>query len=337
MLGLPFGLLAQNLACPSAMTEQTRKQLVRGFPGKKILVVGDVMLDEYVWGAVDRISPEAPVPVVKVQRRSHACGGAANVAANVASLQGRAFVAGVVGGDRQGRRLREMLAELGVDAEGLVTVDDRLTSSKLRVIAHSQQVVRVDSEQTSELGAKEEDELLSRVAESFSDVDACAVSDYGKGVVSSRVAQRIIQLAGKRDKPVVIDPKGTDFSKYRGAAVVTPNVKEAEAILGVELRGEQAILDAGPSLAEMLGGGSVLLTRGAQGMSLFSRSAEPRHIPAIAKNVYDVTGAGDTVLAVLTLALASGASLADAAAVANIAAGLVVGKLGTSTVALEEL
>ena len=319
------------------MTEQTQKRFLSSFPAKKILVVGDLMLDEYVWGDVDRISPEAPVPVVKVQRRSQACGGAANVAANVASLKGRAFVAGVVGADSQGRRLREMLGEIGVDATGLLALDDRPTSSKLRVIAHSQQVVRVDSEQTSQLRASEEDELLNRVAERFSDVDACAISDYGKGVVSPRVAQRIIELAGEQNKPVVIDPKGTDFSKYRGATVVTPNVKEAEAILGVELRGEQAIVDAGRSLGEMLDGGNVLLTRGARGMTVFSGSAEPRHIPAIAKNVYDVTGAGDTVLAVLTLALASGASLTDAAALANIAGGLVVGKLGTSTVELDEL
>jgi len=319
------------------MTEQTKKRFLNSFSEKKILVVGDVMLDEYVWGDVDRISPEAPVPVVKVQRRSHACGGAANVAANVASLKGRAFVAGVVGEDSQGRRLRGMLGDIGVDATGLLALDDRPTSSKLRVIAHSQQVVRVDSEQTSELRASEEDELLNHVAERFPDVDACAISDYGKGVVSPRVARRIIELAGEQNKPVAVDPKGTDFSKYRGATVVTPNVKEAEAILGVELRGEQAIADAGRSLGEMLDGGNVLLTRGARGMTVFSGSAEPRHIPAIAKNVYDVTGAGDTVLAVLTLALASGASLTEAAALANIAGGLVVGKLGTSTVELDEL
>ena len=319
------------------MTEQTKKRFLSSFPARKILVVGDVMLDEYIWGDVNRISPEAPVPVVKVQRRSHACGGAANVAANVASLKGRAFVVGVVGEDSQGQRLRGMLGEIGVDATGLLALDDRPTSSKLRVIAHSQQVVRVDSEKTSELRASEEDDLLNRVAERFSDVDACAISDYGKGVVSPRVARRIIELAAEQNKPLVIDPKGTDFSKYRGATVVTPNVKEAEAILGVELRGEQAIVDAGRSLGEMLDGGNVLLTRGARGMTVFSSSAEPRHIPAIAKNVYDVTGAGDTVLAVLTLVLASGASLTDAATLANIAAGLVVGKLGTSTVELDEL
>ncbi len=319
------------------MTEQTKNPLLSSFPGKKILVIGDVMLDEYVWGDVHRISPEAPVPVVKVQRRSHACGGAANVAANVASLKGRAFVASVVGEDSQGRRLREMLAEISVDAKGLLTLDDRPTSSKLRVIAHSQQVVRVDSEQTSALLQYEEDDLLGRAEERISDVDACAISDYGKGVVSPRVARRVIQFAREQNKPVVVDPKGTDFSKYRGATVVTPNIKEAEEILGIELRGEQAIADAGRSLGEMLDGGNVLLTRGAQGMSLFSGSAQPRHIPAIAKNVYDVTGAGDTVLAVLTLALASGASLTDAAKLANVAAGLVVGKLGTSTVKLSEL
>jgi D-beta-D-heptose 7-phosphate kinase/D-beta-D-heptose 1-phosphate adenosyltransferase len=319
------------------MTEQTKIPLLRSFPAKKILIIGDVMLDEYVWGEVNRISPEAPVPVVNVQRRSSVCGGAANVAANVASLKGQAFLASVAGDDGQGRRLREILAETGVDAKGLLTVNDRPTSSKLRVIAHSQQVVRVDSEQTSALGRGAEDELLDRVEETLSGVDACAISDYGKGVLSPRVAQRVIQLAIEQKKPVAVDPKGTDFSKYRGATVVTPNMKEAEAILGVELRGERAIVDGGRSLEELLDGGSVLLTRGAEGMSVFAGSAEPLHIPAIAKNVYDVTGAGDTVLAVLTLALASGASLAEAATLANIAAGIVVGKLGTSTVEMSEL
>ena len=319
------------------MTEQTKQQLLSSFPATKILVVGDVMLDEYIWGDVNRISPEAPVPVVTVQKRSYSCGGAANVAANVASLQSQAVLASVVGDDSPGRRLRGMLADIGVDATGLVTVKERPTSSKLRVIAHSQQVVRVDSEQTSDLHEIDEDELLGRVGEKFTDADACAISDYAKGVVSLRVAQRIIQLAREQNKALVIDPKSADFSKYRGATVVTPNLKEAEAVLGVELRTEPTIVDAGRSLQKMLDGGSVLLTRGAQGMSVFSGATEPTHIPAIAKNVYDVTGAGDTVLAVLTLALASGASLTDAAGLANLAGGLAVGKLGTSTVELDEL
>ena len=319
------------------MTEQIKKELLGKFPGKKILIVGDVMLDEYVWGDVTRISPEAPVPVVNVQRRTYACGGAANVAANVASLQGQAILASVSGEDIGGRRLREILIETGVDTKGLFTVADRPTSSKLRVIARSQQVVRVDSERISGLEADAEDELLSSIEERLSGADACVISDYGKGVVSSRVAQHVIQSASEQRKPVVADPKGTDFAKYRGATVVTPNVTEAEAILGVELRGGQAIMEAGRSLGELLDGGSVVLTRGAEGMSVFSGPAEPLHIPVIAKKVYDVTGAGDTVLAVLTLALASGASLADAATLANIAAGLVVGKLGTSTVELSEL
>ena len=335
MLGLPFGPNAESL--PQAMTEQTRKRLLSNFSGKKILIIGDVMLDEYVWGEVNRISPEAPVPVVNVQRRSYACGGAANVAANVASLKGQAFLASVTGEDSKGQHLREVLIETGVDTKGLFTVGDRPTSSKLRVIAHSQQVVRVDAERISELEAGAEDDLLSGIEERLYGVDACAISDYGKGVISPRVARRVIQLARELNKPVVVDPKGTNFSKYRGATVVTPNVREAEAILGVELRGGQAIVDAGRSLGELLDGGSVLLTRGAEGMSVFSSSAEPLHIPAIAKNVYDVTGAGDTVLAVLTLALASAASLADSATLANNAAGIVVGKLGTSTVELSEL
>ena len=222
------------------MTEQTKIPLLRSFPAKKILIIGDVMLDEYVWGEVNRISPEAPVPVVNVQRRSSVCGGAANVAANVASLKGQAFLASVAGDDGQGRRLREILAETGVDAKGLLTVNDRPTSSKLRVIAHSQQVVRVDSEQTSALGRGAEDELLDRVEETLSGVDACAISDYGKGVLSPRVAQRVIQLAIEQKKPVAVDPKGTDFSKYRGATVVTPRYRSLTTRSGSESSSDTA-------------------------------------------------------------------------------------------------
>jgi len=319
------------------MTTEERESILKGFAGKKVLVIGDVMLDVYVWGNVDRISPEAPVPVVEMRRRSYFCGGAGNVAANLVSLGAQACLAGVIGRDADGLQLRDSLQELGVAVDGLVVDENRPTTSKLRVMAHSQQIVRVDSEQRSRVDEVVVNSLLAWIEEHLPGMDGCVISDYNKGVISSTIAQRVIALANDMRKTIVVDPKGVDYEKYRGATVVTPNTKEASAVLGREIDDGPELLDAGRSLVNLLGGSSVVITRGERGMAVLSGSDELIRIPALAKNVYDVTGAGDTVVSVLVMALAAGASLEQAARLANEAAGLVVGKLGTAAVSVEEL
>ena len=310
---------------------------MRRLRGTRVLVVGDAMLDEYVWGEVRRVSPEAPVTVVEMRRRTWVPGGAANAAANVVSLGGRAWLAAVVGRDPQAGWLTAVLGQHGVDVSGLVVDGRRPTTLKTRIVAHSQQVVRVDTETRAPLPAAVERRLLAWVERRLPRADACVLSDYGKGVVSRRVAERLIAVARRAGTPVVVDPKGTDYTKYRGATLVTPNLAEAERAVNREIAGERDVLAVGRRLLEMLDGSAVLITRGAQGMSLFRRGAAVVHIPAVARHVFDVTGAGDTVVGVLALALGAGVSLDDGARLANLAADLVVGKFGTATVSAREL
>jgi D-beta-D-heptose 7-phosphate kinase/D-beta-D-heptose 1-phosphate adenosyltransferase len=269
-------------------------------------VVGDVMLDAFVWGGVSRISPEAPVPVVQVERRSYTPGGAANTAA--------------------------------VDLGPVLRDPHRPTTTKTRIVAHSQQVVRFDHEVTGPLDQAGEDALLDRVAGVLGKVHACVVSDYGKGVISTGFAPRLIDLARSRGVPVIIDPKGVDYEKYRSATVVKPNQLEAGKVLNRDLRTEEDVDRAAADLGALLGPDTaVLITRGAQGMSLFEPGRGPVHVPAQAREVYDVTGAGDTVAATMALALASGLPLATACRLASLAAAVVVAKVGTATCTLEEL
>ena len=311
--------------------------LIKSLAGTTVLVLGDVMLDEYVWGEVRRISQEAPVPIVEASRRTYAAGGAGNVAVNVVGLGGIALLGGVVGSDYSAGKLCGVLTECGVLTNGLATEALRPTTTKTRIVAHSQQVVRVDSEMRDPLTAELEAELLAWVEKALPTVGACVLSDYNKGVVSPGLAQAFISLARQHRKPVIVDPKGTDYAKYRGATVITPNLHEVERVVNRELRNEDEIQMAAAQLSEMLSGGAVLITRGPQGMSLFTSASAPAHIPTVALAVYDVTGAGDTVVSTLALGLAVGASLEDAACLANRAAGIVVGKLGTSRVSAEEL
>jgi D-beta-D-heptose 7-phosphate kinase/D-beta-D-heptose 1-phosphate adenosyltransferase len=311
--------------------------LLTAFPGTKILVIGDVMLDEYVWGEVRRISPEAPVPVVECKGRYYAAGGAGNVANNVAGLAGQAMLGGVVGNDHSAYHLREVLAKCNVNGDGLLVDTDRPTTTKTRILAHSQQVVRVDSEARHSLDDVQHRALMQWVADHIASAGCCVLSDYSKGLVSHALAQDVIALARDHHKPVVVDPKGTDYTKYRGASVITPNVAEAERATNLEIRCEADVLAVGNRLLELLEGSAVLLTRGSEGMSLLADGYSPYHIPTVARSVYDVTGAGDTVVSTLSLAMATGLSLKIAAELANRAAGIVVGKLGTARVSLEEL
>jgi D-beta-D-heptose 7-phosphate kinase/D-beta-D-heptose 1-phosphate adenosyltransferase len=321
------------------MTSTDLASLIRYLPGTTVMVVGDLMLDEYIWGDVRRISPEAPVPVVEVGRHTSVPGGAANAALGIVALGGKVMLGGLVGADGAAQRLRDALKDRGIGSDGLIVNPERPTTTKSRIVAGSQQVVRADVESCDPPDGELEEDLLRWIGKEAAAADAVIVSDYAKGVVTARLAQGAIAAANARHIPVVVDPKGIDFSKYRGATVVTPNLSEAERIAGLTIGDERSLYLAGQALAVQLGESAVLVTRGARGMSLLMPGANshPVHIAAAARNVFDVTGAGDTVAAAVALALASGASLADAARLATVAAGIVVGKVGTSTVTQDEL
>ncbi len=294
------------------MTSRILSNLFAAFPAKRILVIGDVILDEYLWGDVRRISPEAPVPVVEIRSRTVVPGGAANAAANVVSLTGKALLGGVVGRDDQADKLHEALQRQGVDPGGLVSDSERVTTTKTRLIAHGQQVVRMDSEQRAPLSPAVEDALLQWVDRHLSEVDACVLSDYGKGVISNRVAEQVIRTARRLSKPVIVDPKGTNYAKYRGATVVKPNIHEVQLVLKDEFEDANALLEASRRLVNFLEGAALLITRGEEGMSLFREGADAVHIAAVARRVFDVTGAGDTVVSTLAMALAAGSTLEQA-------------------------
>jgi D-beta-D-heptose 7-phosphate kinase/D-beta-D-heptose 1-phosphate adenosyltransferase len=295
------------------------------------------MVDEYIWGSVSRLSPEAPVPVVEVKAESFRLGGAGNVAANIQSLGGRVILAGVVGNDLPGERLIHEIEAAGIKSDGVVVDRSRQTTIKTRVVAGSQQIVRFDRESMSDLSKEAADRLLEVVTNRLAEADAVLISDYAKGVISKRVARQILSLARRHRKIVVVDPKVHHFPLYKGATVITPNHHEALAFAHLPAWGQEDLLAvAGRELLRKLEVKAILVTRGEAGMSLFE-DGRVTHIPAVAKEVYDVTGAGDTVLAALALAMASGASLREAAVIANHAAGVVVGRAGTATISREEL
>lgn len=307
------------------------------FAGKHVVVVGDVMLDEYIRGDVARISPEAPVPVVELRERSSHLGGAANTAANVVSLGGRATVIGIVGDDVAAGTLRTGFDELRI-AHSLVVTPTRPTTHKLRVVARTQQIVRVDVESTEPIPEAVVRDLVDGIERHARDADVLVMSDYAKGVIVDAVA-RACTSAGKRlGIPVVVDPKGRHYAKYAGATVVTPNVAELELATGESTHNkDQAIVTAGSKLLGELDGTAVLVTRGPAGMTLLERDKPPLHFPTVARSVFDVTGAGDTVVGSLALALAAGASLVDGLVIASHAASVAVGKPGTATVTVEEV
>jgi D-beta-D-heptose 7-phosphate kinase/D-beta-D-heptose 1-phosphate adenosyltransferase len=299
---------------------------MRGVP---VLVLGDVMLDEFLWGRVARISPEAPVPVVEVSRQSFHLGGAANVAANLRALGGGAVLAGVVGDDGAADRLREALAAAGIEAR-LVVDPSRPTTLKTRIVAHSQQVVRADRELAADVAGPAEDALFAVVRAELAGCRALVVSDYEKGVVTPRLLRRVLALARRRGVPVLVDPKLSRFALYRGVALVTPNQGEAERATGLTLRSADDVAEAGRRILALLRCDAVLITRGERGMSLFEQGRRGVHIPTAAREVFDVTGAGDTVIAAMALGRAARARTREAALLANLAAGVVVGKVGTA-------
>ncbi len=314
------------------------KQLVSRFKDKRILVIGDLMLDQYVRGKVSRISPEAPVPIVRVTEEAFIPGGAGNVADNLAALGACPSVIGIVGDDEAGRELRDDLRARNVGVSGIITDRWRLTSQKCRIVAERQQVVRFDRETSGPLSSETETKLLSRLSEAFACAQAIILSDYGKGVISPRILKAAISLAGKRGIPITVDPKIEHFRLYRGVTCLTPNLQEAwGGMQKSQKSGASALESLGQDILRALRPESLLITRGPDGMSLFRPGARVVHIPTQAREVFDVTGAGDTVISVLTLALAAGAGIIQAAQLANHAAGLVVGKLGTAVATSKEL
>ncbi|MBI5211091.1 MAG: D-glycero-beta-D-manno-heptose-7-phosphate kinase [Elusimicrobia bacterium] len=313
-------------------------EYVREFSAKRILVLGDLMLDQFIRGSVHRISPEAPVPVVQVQTEHFVPGGAGNVARNLASLGAGVILVSVVGDDPAASRLLSDFAGHGIRVDHVLTDAHRVTSQKCRIIAEHQQVVRFDRETTGSLGRASEREVLRRLPAALADADAVIISDYGKGLVTPGIARAVIARARAKRIPVTVDPKPENFGLYRHVTCVTPNVHEAWA--GMRLHaapGDEALSALGRSILARLKCSSVIITRGPEGMDIFQKGVRVTHIPTRAREVYDVTGAGDTVISVLTLGLASGASIAAAAVISNCAAGIVVGKLGTAAVGASEL
>ena len=303
----------------------------------RLLVVGDLMLDEYLWGEVDRISPEAPVQVVAIQREDFALGGAGNVVNNVVALGGKVSAVGVIGTGRNGQLLLKIFKKLGVETTGIVKEPGRTTTQKTRIIAANQHVLRIDRETQQDISLTSLEKIIRFIEDKMPDIDVILISDYGKGLITESMLSRVIASAKKHKKMIIVDPKGLDFSKYSGVSLLTPNKKEAALASGIEIIDESSLEKAAHKILQHIDIDKLLITCGKDGMVLFERHKEPFWVEAEARQVFDVSGAGDTVLAVLGLTVASGSSINSCVAVANTAAGIVVGKVGTATVSKQEL
>jgi rfaE bifunctional protein kinase chain/domain len=321
------------------LTVERAAEILTSLRDKTVVVFGDVMLDEFVWGDVSRISPEAPVPVVEIRRESVHLGGAANVLSNLRALGVQSALVGVVGQDRACERVRAELREAGaLDAEENLIVDvSRPTTVKTRIIAHSQLVVRADRERRAPVDATIAERIVATLRRLLRSADALVVSDYDKGAVTPAVLDEILPAAEAARVPVLIDPKIRNFDSYRPATLVTPNHHEALRLTNTEDDTDEGMARAARAIRERLGCRSVLITRGERGMMLLEGKGEPVYVPTAAREVFDVTGAGDTVIATLAASIAAGATLVEAAMLANHAAGIVVGKLGTASASAEEL
>ena len=317
------------------LTRDRAKAILDGFTGKRILVLGDVMLDEFIWGSVRRISPEAPVPVVEVRSETYLLGGAGNVAANIRALDGIPILAGVVGKDSAADRVRNLIRESGIEGSALLS-DDRPTTVKTRVVAHNQQIVRTDRESRAPLSAERNKLLAAAFVKWLPSVLAVVISDYDKGVANRELLAEVLPEAHKAGIPVYLDPKVQHADYYRPITLITPNQREAELLTGMAIENESQLEEAGRRLLEKFDCPYALITRGEAGMSLFDRERS-HHLPTFAREVFDVTGAGDTVIASLAMATAGGANIEEASILANHAAGLAVGKVGTATVRQSEL
>jgi D-beta-D-heptose 7-phosphate kinase/D-beta-D-heptose 1-phosphate adenosyltransferase len=313
------------------------KEAVGNFKDAKVLVVGDLILDEFLWGDVSRISPEAPVPVVWVKKESFMPGGASNVANNLSSLGAKVYLAGVVGDDERGAILKSELEQKGVNTSGIITDNSRPTILKTRVVAQHQQVVRIDKERVDPLSPAIVGKLVRYIESIMEEIDAVIIEDYGKGVITSALLGKVVPLAKRHNKVISVDPKEEHFKYYRGISVITPNNHEASRAVGFEIKDDATLIRAGQVLLKKLNCRIALITLGENGMAVFQKSKPMKHIPTVAQEVFDVSGAGDTVIASYTLSLAIGADPIMAAHIANCAAGIVVGKVGLAVVTPDEL
>jgi len=307
------------------------------FKDVRIMVVGDLMVDEYIWGNVSRISPEAPVPVVSVTSESLRLGGAGNVVNNIFVLGGKVSLGGVVGNDEMGRKIIQDLRRINVETKGVIVEPERITTVKTRIIAQHQQVVRYDREVIRAIDPASVKEILRLLEERLEKLDAVLISDYGKGVICQTLMDGVRSLTLGAGKILAVDPKVKNIPLFQQVTIITPNHYEAAEAAGRWIQTEEDLLAVGRILLERLQTKSVLITRGEKGMTLFQQHGEVIHIPTMAKEVFDVTGAGDTVISVLIMAMAAGASPKEAAVLSNYAAGIVVGEIGTATLKTAEL
>ncbi|MDI6765870.1 MAG: D-glycero-beta-D-manno-heptose-7-phosphate kinase [Bacteroidota bacterium] len=319
------------------ISEKRLEELLRSMNGKRIAVVGDLMLDRYIWGSVNRISPEAPVPVVDMETEQVRLGGAANVANNIKSLGGMPLLVGVVGNDNSGKQLSELICENNFEKDGIIVDNSRPTTVKTRVIAHNQHVVRIDREQKSDISVDIQAKLIVVLERNIETLGGIIIEDYNKGVVAKTLITSIITLVNKYNKIITVDPKFNNFFEYKNVTVFKPNRKETEEVLGERIRTQEDIVKAGKSLLEKSKANNVLLTLGEHGMSLFESNGDISHVPTKALNVADVSGAGDTVISTLTMVLAGGGTVKEAATLANFAGGIVCGYVGIVPINIDEL
>ena len=311
-------------------------KILESFKGKKILVIGDIMLDKYIWGDVSRISPEAPVQVVNVLRETFEAGGAANVANNIAALNGKAFMVGITGNDGSRNILLEDLRKKNIDVSGIFLDKAKPTTQKIRVIGKSQQLLRVDYENKEHIHSNIEHSIIGFLEKNIKNIDVVVISDYAKGVITQKVSNKAIETAKKHNKPIIVDPKPKHKDFYSNVTLITPNNAEASEMSGIEDGSDEAAIEVGNRLMKNLNT-NVLITRGEKGMLLFEQNGNITNIPTKAREVYSLIGAGDTVVATIALALASGADFKESSILSNIAAGIKVRKIGTSSVSIEEI
>lgn len=319
------------------------KNLINGinrFKNKRVLVLGDIILDYYLYGETSRISPEAPVPVVDVTHEDYRCGGAANVVHNLLTLGAETIVCGIIGNDSSGKKLLNLFDGIGISVKGIYESKERMTTAKTRVIANNQQITRIDREKRSPLSREESDFFISFISDCLDSIDVIVFSDYNKGIFCDPFTYKLINMIRTESKkyiPIIVDPKPENINLYRGVDLITPNHHEAKAIFNACFGYQPSVEAAEMKIRDHLGIGAVLVTRGRDGMTLFEDGNVQTHIPTVAKKVFDVTGAGDTVVAIMALSVASGLKLSDGAMLSNFAAGLVIAEMGAASVTAGEL
>ena len=317
--------------------EARLSELFSSMKGKRIAVVGDLMLDRYFWGNVSRISPEAPVPVIDLETEQDRLGGAANVAKNIKALGGEPFLIGVVGGDNSGKQLFELIRSNNFSTDGVIVDPSRPTTVKTRVIAHGQHVVRIDRELKSDISTAIQHTIVEVLVRNLNSIDGIILEDYNKGVIAGTLIKQVVALASQHRKIITADPKFNNFFEYKNVTVFKPNRKEAEEVLGMRLKSQEEIERAGKTLREQLNSQNILLTLGERGMALFEQNGSITHVPTRARHVLDVSGAGDTVISTLTMALAGKATMKEAVTLANVAGGIVCGYVGIVPIDPQEL